>query len=225
METKHESAHLSFFNISNFYCGDILYCVTLLFFCLISPTLSLSSCLSPTSTLTTQHLNSFLLLSLFLSPSHHISIQTRTQLLYINNNNDHNNNNVICTMFFDNISVEHAFVFSGVIFYVALLLCLSLSFFSSHTHSHSLPKHTHARTPIHIHHTQPNPHSSSHPRPSLSPSLTYLSISLSASLAQVHIAHSLDGKHKYAVKVQHEGLLDGANVRTYNFLVYILLFL
>ena len=34
-----------------------------------------------------------------------------------------------------------------------------------------------------------------------------------ASLAQVHIAHSKDGKQKFAVKVQHEGLLAGANVR------------
>ena len=35
----------------------------------------------------------------------------------------------------------------------------------------------------------------------------------SASLAQVHIAYSKDGKNKYAVKVQHEGLLDNAKVR------------
>ena len=34
-----------------------------------------------------------------------------------------------------------------------------------------------------------------------------------ASLAQVHTAYSKDGKHKYAVKVQHEGLLDNAKVR------------
>jgi hypothetical protein len=30
----------------------------------------------------------------------------------------------------------------------------------------------------------------------------------------VHIAYSKDGKQKYAVKVQHEGLVENANVST-----------
>jgi ABC1 atypical kinase-like domain len=41
-----------------------------------------------------------------------------------------------------------------------------------------------------------------------------LSLSRVASLAQVHIAYSKDGKQKYAVKVQHEGLVENANVST-----------
>jgi aarF domain-containing kinase len=45
----------------------------------------------------------------------------------------------------------------------------------------------------------------------------------SASLAQVHIAISKDGLKRYAVKVQHEGLLDGAtgDMATITFLIHL----